>query len=69
MFMSVYVSDYCNESWDTITIDWDYDSFLRMYNNVMYFAELRQAVHLDQEREDNHRRQKEEVANQRLNRR
>ena len=62
MFMSVYISEYCNETWQTLTVDWDYDQFLEMYNNVMYFTELKQAVHLDDEREESARRAKEEAA-------
>ena len=62
MFMAVYISEYCNESWDTITVDWDYDQFLLMYNNVMYFTELKQAIRLDNEREETQARAKEEAA-------
>jgi hypothetical protein len=62
--MFVYANkDYCRESWDTLTTDWDYKQFLKFYNNMVYLVELESARQEDSQREAEAQRERESAAN------
>lgn len=48
-FMSIYLSEYNREDWDTLTIDWDFTRFLEHSNRVLQKADLVHAQQLDEE--------------------
>ena len=49
--MFVYTSEFCNETYQTVWIDWDFDTFLDFYNNIAYMEELKNARAIDEDRE------------------
>jgi hypothetical protein len=61
MFSSVYNSEFCKESWETITKDWCYEEFLDMYNHVQYMNDLRKGQELDIEDESRKERMRNEA--------
>ena len=62
-FLTVYESEFCRETWQTITSDWTYEEFLEMSNNVMYFSELKQATEIDHNREAEIARNRQQLMN------